>query len=850
MKLQQKIILLIGGITLVFIVGLILLWNIEKTKFDLSSQDRQLERKNLLYITVELLGRNLEQFAFDYSFWDDMCDFVKTKNPKFAHEMIETGVNTYNSNCIWIYNDNFEMVYSFNNLKSNDLLSFPYDKDILKKLFEKNKFNHFYFITTEGVMEARTAPIQPSSDIYRLSEPQGYLIIGRLWNNTVIDQIMKLTTSNIYLDRAINVTSDTIIQHNNVYKIYKSLKGWDGKAIINLVSEVEFPYLEKAKQNLETQIILLFAFTSVILLSIVIFFLKYINKPFKHLERSLSDSNPEYIKDLTLQKDEFGIIAKLISEFFSQKRQLEKEIEERKKINAELAESERRIRDILTNLNLAALILDVNGNVVFCNNFLLKITGWTKEEIINKNWFENFLPEDERSKVWEMFNSNIKNGTIISHFENAILDFTGRKRIISWNNTILKDINGDIIGVASIGEDITDRKEAEENLRKAKEQAESANKAKSVFLANISHELRTPLVGILGFAEILMNKSKDHLSKEKAKFIYENGNRLLETLNALLDLSTIEANKLEVNLKPVEVNSLISDVKKLYEELAKRKNLHLKLYSTKKKIYSITDERLLRQILNNLLSNAIKYTEKGEITVSTYIEKGDWISIKVTDTGIGIPKEYQSVIFEPFRQVSEGLSRQYEGTGLGLSITKHFVEAIGGTISLSSEVGKGSTFEVKIPAYKIDESDSEIYKEELIRGADIREKELENYKSIKILVVENDESTIELFNSILSEYFQVETVDSGTEAIEKCKISNYDIILMDISLKKDMNGIEAKEQIRKINSFKDVPIIAVTAHAMREQKEELLKKGFSYYIEKPFRSYELLDTILNILQKK
>lgn len=849
MKLQNKILILIGGIAILFVVGLILLWNIEKNKIELLLEDRQKERKYLFEITIELLGRNLEQFAFDYSFWDDMCDFVKTRNPKFAHEMIETGISTYNTNCIWIFDEEFNMVYSFNNLKSNELLNFPYDKDALTKLFGKGKFNHFYFITSEGLIEARTAPIQPSSDIYRLSEPQGYLIMGRLWNNTVIDQLKNLTTSNIILDRTINIESDTIIQQNKVYKIYKPLKGWDGKSVINLVSEVEFPYLEKNKEDLETQLIFVIIFTLVILLSIIIFFLRYINKPFKLLTRSLSDSNPEYIKDLALQKDEFGSIAKLMLEFFGQRQQLEKEIEERNRVNAELSESERRIRDILTNLNLIALILDVNGNVVFCNNYLLKITGWTQEEIINKNWFDNFLPEDERVKVREMFFSNIQNGKITPHFENAILDYAGKKRTISWNNTILKDINGNLIGVASIGEDITDRKEAEEKLRKAKEEAESANKAKSVFLANTSHELRTPLVAILGFAELLINKSTDQFTREKAQFIYESGNRLLETLNALLDLSSIEANKLDVNLMPVEVISLISEVKNLYGELAKRKNLDLKVYCTRKKIYSITDEKLLRQILNNLLSNAIKYTEKGEITISVYIEKGDWVSIRVSDTGIGIPKEFLSVIFEPFRQVSEGLSRKYEGTGLGLSITKHFVEAIGGTISVQSELGKGSTFEVKIPAYKSEQDISTEDIEDIIKSDKVGI-ETENYKSKYILIVENDEATLELFNSILSEHFKIDLVDNGTEAVEKCKKNNYDLILMDISLKKDMTGIEAKDKIKELKSYKEVPIIAVTAHAMKEQKEELLSEGFHYYIEKPFQSKQLLEIILNIFRKK
>ncbi len=849
MRIQYKIILLIGGITIFFIVVFILLWNSEKIKYDLLVEETLKERKNLFDVTIELLGRNLEQFAYDYSFWDEMCDFVNTRNPKFAHEMIETGVNTYNSNFIWIFDEEFNMVYSFNNLKSNDLLRFPYDKDILKQIFTKNKFSHFYFLSPEGVIETRTAPIQPSSDIYRLSEPRGYLTIGRLWNNSVTDHLKKLTTSDIFLERVINISSDTITQSNKKYRINKILNDWDEKPIINLISEVEFSFLEKTEEYLKSQFILLLIFTIILLLSITTFFLKYINKPFKLLTRSLSDSNPEYIKDLVYQKDEFGKIAKLISDFFKQKKQLEDEITEREKINAKLTESERRIRDILTNLNLIAITLDEKGNVTFCNNFLLKLTGWQREEIINKNWFDNFLPEDERFKIKEMFLNNIVSGTIKANIDYCIIDQNANRKVISWNNTILKDIKGNIIGIASIGKDITEQKKAEENLKKAKEEAENANKAKTVFLANMSHELRTPLVGILGFAEILMTRLKDKEFKEKAEFIYNNGQRLLETLNALLDLSSVEANKLQVNMEPVDVVSLVSEVKKLYDELALKNNLSLKVYVTKKNIYSITDKKLLRQILNNLVSNAIKYTEQGSVTISVFKEKKDWVVIKVTDTGIGIPSEYQSIIFEPFRQVSEGLSRKYEGTGLGLAITKHFVEAIGGTISLQSEVGKGSSFEVKIPAIDTEDIGEKEFMSTLANDFQYSEKDLEKFKSKKILVVENDKSTLQLFNSLLSEYFQVDTIDNGTEAVQKCRSNNYDLILMDISLKKDMNGIEAKEKIREIKNYKNIPIIAVTAHAMVEEKVELLKEKFDDYIEKPFSSKEFLKIIFKTLKQ-
>jgi signal transduction histidine kinase len=263
------------------------------------------------------------------------------------------------------------------------------------------------------------------------------------------------------------------------------------------------------------------------------------------------------------------------------------------------------------------------------------------------------------------------------------------------------DEKGRMTHYVAIKEDISQRKEMERMLIEAKEKAEEMNRLKSNFLANMSHELRTPMIGILGYSELLKSELNDNPELlELASVINRAGNRLMETLNLILDLSRIESGNLEVSIDLVELNTLVSECIQLFEENAKQKNLFIKNNFTVNHITTSTDTRLLALAVNNLINNAIKFTNSGGITVEvkTFSQSSkDFAVISVQDTGIGIPEDKQSIIFDEFRQVSEGYSRSFEGTGLGLTLTKKAVEILNGSISFESEPGIGSTFSITIP---------------------------------------------------------------------------------------------------------------------------------------------------------
>jgi PAS domain S-box-containing protein len=396
-----------------------------------------------------------------------------------------------------------------------------------------------------------------------------------------------------------------------------------------------------------------------------------------------------------------------------------------------------------------------------------------------------------------------------------------------------------------------ERTQAEVELIKAKEKAEEVNRLKTNFLANMSHELRTPMVGILGYTEILKEEIANPELKEMSNEVFNSANRLLDTLNLILDLSKIEANKSEIKPTEINVGDITVNQVKCFEELARKKNLHLKTIMVDEHIFSLLDERIYRQVINNLVSNAIKFTDKGSITI--IVDKKLSGSkkravITVIDSGIGVPQESQQIIFEEFRQVSEGLDRVFEGSGLGLSITKRFVELMDGDISVESEVEKGSVFKVSFPLCREEEMNRDTkttIEEEKILQTNL-DKNMKDQLP-EVLLVEDDPSNTSVIEYFLADVCNLDTANTGEQALEMTSKKQYSAILMDIDLGRGISGIEATKRIRKLVGYENLPIVAVTALAMKGQKELFLSEGCSHYISKPFESKTFVSLIKEIV---
>ncbi len=410
-----------------------------------------------------------------------------------------------------------------------------------------------------------------------------------------------------------------------------------------------------------------------------------------------------------------------------------------------------------------------------------------------------------------------------------------------------KSQNGEVELYSTVARDITDRKAMEKELIAAKEKAEEMNRIKTNFFANMSHELRTPFVGIIGFAEILAANLTNHEDKELAEGIYESSKRLTETLNKILDVTKLEFKKTEIKFVNVDVEKIVDEEYKLFKKTAEKKKLFFKKNIMCRLPLIRSDEQLIWEIINNLLSNAIKYTHHGgiEIILDKVLKNDkDYLIIKVIDTGIGIPKHKQDIIWEEFRQVSEGHSRSFEGTGLGLTITKKYVELLNGNIHLESEEGKGSAFIVEIP-FEIVPDMQELKSSKMEEGNKNSSVQPPEGITKKVLYIEDDKYAREAVGIKLSNFCELDFAESADKAIQKIHKSSYDAILMDINLGGGMDGLELTGRIRNIDEYHNVPIIAVTAYAKPEDKDEFLSKGITHYISKPF----LLDDLKNLLDE-
>ena len=514
-----------------------------------------------------------------------------------------------------------------------------------------------------------------------------------------------------------------------------------------------------------------------------------------------------------------------------------------KKVSDDLKIRAEELSTLLTTIPAYVYFKDTSLTYLIVNQAFGELAGVPSHQITGKKIHEVF-PDYQNADYLRMEASVIETGQALYDIEEE-MEHNKRKRWVNSNIAPIRNAENMIVGLIGISWDITERKLHEEELKQSKELAEAGTMAKNEFIASISHEFRTPMNGILGLSEILKNSTLSAEQTELLNGIISSAENLLVLLNDVLDFSAIEAGKLEMDNQPFMLDRVMEDVSLFTNLKAEEKSISFSI-SVDEKVPNllIGDSQRLRQILINLTNNAIKFTEKGKIDVLiTRIGQSDnkaTLRFEVTDTGIGIPEEALGSLFRVFSRLKQNRSSLIAGTGLGLSICKKLTDLMGGTIGVESTPGKGSMFWFSLPFTL-----SNLQKNQPQQDMPIKEA---GFSKKSVLVAEDNPINQRIVNFQLKKMgFEVDVADDGQQAFEKYHGKNYDLIILDIQMP-IMDGYQVAEAIRneEKGTSRHSPIIALTANAMKGDRELYLDAGMDEYVSKPF-TYETLQEAINKL---
>lgn len=669
-----RFLILLFGVVLFIGAGLVVFYQNEKRHVGEVFHTQEAALHSIFNHLLELKGSSLKNFVYDYTYWDEMVRAIKNKYRKFFDENIAEALATYQVDGAWVYNRKGELVYSALGEGRDGLDNFSLPDKAKKMLSDSVRFCHFWAETPLGLVEVRGATVHPSDDPEHKTEPQGVFFAGRLWSDSYVNALAQMVNGTAQIVPP-GGDGEKTNQAQGLIVILHTLTGVDGKPIAGLKLRYICGTIVQFRRSVMQQLGLLVVVALVTVLTMVFGLVFWVTGPLKQITDALKRRSTQGLMPLNRSRSEFGELSRLISRYFAQEMELRQEKE--------------RAQMYLDVAGVIIVALDREGKVTLLNRQGRLLLGYQEEEVLGKDWFENFLPQSVRREIKKVF-ERLLGGDVESfaEYENPVLTRCGEERLIHWHNVVIRDDSGKIVGTLSSGEDITERKKAEEALREKTEELRRSNQELERFAYVASHDLQEPLRMVGSYVGLLARRYKGKLDSDADEFInfaVDGVTRMQRLINDLLTYSRVGTRGKE----PVPTDS---------NEVLKRALLNLKIAIEEKEAevnskplpIVLADERQLEQLFQNLVGNAMKFTrEKPRIDIWAERVDGMW-RFAVKDNGIGIDPKFSEKVFEIFQRLHT--REEYPGTGIGLAVCKKIVERHGGKIWFESEVGKGTTF--------------------------------------------------------------------------------------------------------------------------------------------------------------
>jgi signal transduction histidine kinase/DNA-binding response OmpR family regulator len=883
---------------LVFILAIVVLFGV--LVFFMKTHERQNDmivrsvadqQVVLINAAVSVTSNQLDQIVRDYTNWDDIIYYLHHPDKKWAVDNIATIINSFQLYSVGAYDLKNKLIYSFGEGSLSVMNDPIVNMEVLRILHNKGSI-HYFQNTPQGLIEVSGAEIHTTLDTKRSFAPAGYFLISKLWDrNSFVDLSKNTGSTVIFLKPGSGYSDATSYDSIN---ISKRLYAHDAENAGMLVFKKSNKLLANVHQI--NNFVFFFLGGTLLFILLLLFIVQYrwVRRPLKIISNSLRMGDTSQLSRIEKNKDEFSQIARLISIFYHQKKELELENIERKFAQEELLKQSRTLQGLaiasnhlLTDQNfdraiqqaLEAVCKSSQIDRIFIyKTFSDPVTNLKKairmHEWIVPDIFEKVSPSESKELVFaqeaESLYQLLLNGHQIKlltiELPEVLKDIVERQLIKGmiivpiidpeekrlWGFVGFSDCRKPhrwttseetVLGLLanSIGGAIR-RQLSQEELKEAMHLARSADSAKSEFLAAMSHEIRTPMNGVLGMTSLLLHSDLSNDQREYVEIIETSGESLLTIINEILDFSKIESGLMKMEETSFDLRRCIEDVLDLMAPKALEKHLDI-IYYIDPLVHQFIfgDGFRLRQIIVNLVGNAIKFTEKGDILI--YVSQADIINsdvileFSVKDTGIGIPADKLNGLFAPFIQVDSSTSRNYGGTGLGLAISSSLVKLMNGRIWVVSEVGVGSDFRFTIQTryISIEEEINPVYKI------------LQSLPGKRVLIVDDNSSNRRILQW-QCEYWGMKATatESGTKALEILdKDSSFDVAILDMQMPR-MDGIMLAHEIRKKYSKSELPLVMLTSFGFNTHKDEI-RELFSFYVSKPVKHSQLAEILYKVL---